>query len=324
VGPTQEEGRLTEAATFVPAEPDAEPYDEFTALSENAAEMGVALGDVLPGTRATFTRSNGQVLSYIRWGPQPAELVFLHGGGQNAHTWDSVVVALGRPALAVDLPGHGHSDRRADGAYGPSAIAEAVAELIAARASGGVTVVGMSLGGTATIRLAAQRPDLVRRAVIVDVSPSTNDEGRAMTPEQRGTVALIGGPPTFDSLEEVIAATAAAAPGRAEAAIRRGVRHNMYRLADGRWRWRYDLGNPSEDRRRAFGSFAALWDDVAAIVVPVMLVIGGASVFVLPEDVAEYRRRLPTIRVETVAGSGHSVQSDAPAELVAVLAEFLS
>ena len=42
--------------------------------------------------------------------PTPPELVFLHGGAQNAHTWDTVALALGRPLVAIDLPGHGHSD----------------------------------------------------------------------------------------------------------------------------------------------------------------------------------------------------------------------
>ncbi len=36
-------------------------------------------------------------------------MVFLHGGGQNAHTWDTVILGLGVPALAIDLPGHGRS-----------------------------------------------------------------------------------------------------------------------------------------------------------------------------------------------------------------------
>ena len=48
-------------------------------------------------------------------------MVFLHGGGQNAHTWDTVILGLGLPALAVDLPGHGRSAWREDGDYGPEA-----------------------------------------------------------------------------------------------------------------------------------------------------------------------------------------------------------
>ncbi len=41
--------------------------------------------------------------------------MLLHGGAQNAHTWDTVALALGRPLVAIDLPGHGHSDAPAEG-----------------------------------------------------------------------------------------------------------------------------------------------------------------------------------------------------------------
>ena len=60
-------------------------------------------------------------------GRRAAAVVFLHGGGQNAHTWDTVIVGLGEPALAVDLPGHGRSAWRDDGDYGPMHNAETAA-----------------------------------------------------------------------------------------------------------------------------------------------------------------------------------------------------
>ena len=310
---------------FIPTLDDAEPYEEFALVAENAAEMGVAWPSPHLPRRESVTLASGQTSSVIRWGDADPEVVFLHGGGQNAHTWDSVIVAFGRPALAIDLPGHGHSDRRGDGNYGPWENALAVAEVIERLAPGAAGVVGMSLGGATVTRLAATRPDLVRRAVIVDVTPSVNDEGRVMTPEQRGTVALVSGPPTYESFEAVFEVTMAASPFRTEPGVRRGLRHNMVRLPDGRWRWRYDLGGsaePSESARKWI-DFTPMWDDVAAITVPTMLMVGGESVFVLPEDVEEFRRRLPSVRVETVAGAGHAIQSDQPAAMVALVDEFL-
>jgi pimeloyl-ACP methyl ester carboxylesterase len=145
------------------------------------------------------------------------------------------------------------------------------------------------------------------------------------TPEQRGTVALISGPPTYDSFEEVFTITMAASPLRTEAGVRRGLRHNMVRLADGRWRWRYDLGGSEEhaEGTRQWVDFTPLWADVESTTVPTMLVLGGESVFVLPDDSAEYARRQPAVRIETVPGAGHAVQSDQPAALVALLRDFV-
>ena len=176
-------------------------YDEFGLLHENAAEWDIPFERQPLVSRASLALPSGQKLSYLRWGEGDPELVFLHGGAQNAHTWDTVMLALGRPAVAVDLPGHGHSDRRADRDYGPWRNAEAVATLMESVAPAARGVTGMSLGGATTIRLAAQRPDLCRRAVLVDVTPQINDPSRQLTTAERGTVSLIAGPPVYDSFE---------------------------------------------------------------------------------------------------------------------------
>src|SRR5215469_17430297 len=147
-------------------------------LNQNADEVGLVLDNYPAVARRSFTVAPGQEVSAIAWGDAQPELVLLHGGGQNAHTWDTVVLALGRPLLAIDLPGHGHSGRRQDRDYGPWRNAEAVAAVIDQAAPAVRGVVGMSLGGTTVIRLAATRPDLVRRAVIVDVTPNSGVRSR--------------------------------------------------------------------------------------------------------------------------------------------------
>ena len=109
---------------------DSDDYDEFGLLHENAAEWDIPFTGQPVVSRRSFTLPSGQALSYLRWGEGEPELVFLHGAAQNGHTWDTVMLALGRPAVAVDLPGHGHSDRRSDRDYGPWRNAEAVAALM--------------------------------------------------------------------------------------------------------------------------------------------------------------------------------------------------
>ena len=104
----------------------------------------------------------------------------------------------------------------------------------------------------------------------------------------------------------------------------RGVRHNAYQQADGRWTWRYDLfgGRPSKDDGRDWSDFTPLWDDVSAIEAPMMLVRGGLSKFVRDEDATELLRRRPNARVEVVDGAGHAVQSDRPLDLVRLIDDF--
>jgi pimeloyl-ACP methyl ester carboxylesterase len=307
---------------------DTDTYDEFGFLADVAKDEGVDPSTVLPVERFEVVLDDDTMLSGLRWGGDaPPEFVFLHGGGQNAHTWDTLLVLLGKPALCIDMLGHGRSDRRADRDYGPWANASAAAEVIDKLGLPPTTVVGMSLGGATSFRLAAERPDLFHHVVIVDATPSVTSLGRPMTAEQRGSVALIGGPPIYESFDAMAEATIALSPFRTPEAVRRGVRHNSVRLEDGTWRWRYDLFPRDADApepERNWLDFEKLWDDVARIKAPTMLVQGGESVYVLPEDVEKFKQTLPGVRHEVVPGAGHAVQSDQPAALRDLIKDFVS
>lgn len=295
---------------------DEDIVDPPELLIEVADELGLS-HDRIPTVRRTSVPIEGRGdLSALRWGEDDPELVFLHGGGQNAHTWDLVAMQLSVPAVAVDLPGHGHSYRREDRNYWPPENAVAVATVIEQLAPSARGVIGMSLGGLTAIRLAATRPDLVPRAVVVDVTPGVMAHHATRTQQQRGTTALIQGPRTYASRDDMIAEAVRASPRRPASATRRGVIHNSRKLPDGTWTWRYDLGDRAED-------FTTLWNDVDAISAPIMLVRGRESVFVPMSDAVEFARRQPGARLEVVAGAGHSVQSDQPIALAGLIADFV-
>ena len=87
------------------------PYDEFGLFSGEApAEYDLPYPGPPAVRRVEVEVSPGRHVSSLVWGTTPPELVLVHGGAQNAHTWDTVALALNRPLLAIDLPGHGHSD----------------------------------------------------------------------------------------------------------------------------------------------------------------------------------------------------------------------
>ena len=280
--------------------------DEFSLLHENAEQAGV---DDIPAV----CRIDEHGISALKWGTGTPRVVFLHGGGQNAHTFDTVILGLGEPALAVDLPGHGRSAWREDGNYGPKQNAETLAPALRDWASDAELVVGHSLGGLTALRLATQWPDLVRQLVLIDVTPTSPARHTEMTDAQKGTVALIEGERTFESFDAMVDVTVVAAPHRDRKSLRRGVFHNSKQLDDGSWTWRYD------SFRKADG-FDGLWDHVPALTTPTTLVRGANSAFVNDDDADEFARTAPGFqRVHMVADSGHSVHSDQPLALVEIL-----
>jgi pimeloyl-ACP methyl ester carboxylesterase len=307
------------ATVAVMTQPGAH-YDEFGLFHENAEEFGLRF-DGPPTVRRVRVEvaDDGRALSALVWGSEPPEIVLLHGGAQNAHTWDTVALALGRPLVAIDLPGHGHSDHRLDGPFAPRQNAVDVAVAIRALAPDARAVVGMSLGGLTTIALSTHAPDIVRRVVLVDVTPGVDRDKAAPIAQ------FIAGPDSFESFDEILERTIQFNPTRSESSLRRGVLHNAMQRDDGRWVWRYQRPRVLEESAMDVpAEFGALWDDVAQISVPVMLVRGGATGTVVDDnDVVELLKRLPDARVELVEGAGHSIQGDRPLELVHLLDEFV-
>jgi pimeloyl-ACP methyl ester carboxylesterase len=286
--------------------------DEFALLPENAEQIGHT------GPLPTVTRVDSGDISGLKWGDEPPKVVFLHGGGQNAHTWDTVILGLGLPALAIDLPGHGRSAWREDGDYGPKLAAETLRPVLREWAPDPRLVVGMSLGGLTALRIAAAEPELVPELLLVDVTPSAPERHEEMTKAQLGAVALVQGERNFPSFSAMLDVTIEAAPHRDRKSLRRGVFHNSKRLDDGTWTWRYDSFRKGD-------GFDGMWDDVDKITMPTTLVRGADSYFVNDEDVDAFANSAPGFqRTHVVADSGHSVQGDQPAALVEILRGVLA
>jgi pimeloyl-ACP methyl ester carboxylesterase len=296
-----------------------EPYDEFSMLHENAEEFGIYYDRPPLVRRRSVDLSDGRQLSSLVWGEEEPEYVFLHGGAQNAHTWDTVALALGRPLVAIDLPGHGHSDAGANGSLDTTQNAADVAAVIQELAPHSRCVVGMSLGGMTTLALAASFPQLVTSAVLVDITPGVNSTKSSAISD------FVNGPPTFASFGELLSRTIEYNPTRSVASLRRGILHNAIQQPDGTWVWRYARLRRSDSVGADYPDFSLLWAAVSDLTIPLMLVRGMLPQSVVDdEDEVELQRRCPSARIEHIENAGHSVQGDTPVELADLLSNFVN
>jgi pimeloyl-ACP methyl ester carboxylesterase len=229
-------------------------------------------------------------------------------------------MALDRPLLAVDLPGHGYSDGGRNGLLDIRANAADVATVIRALAPNAQAVIGMSLGGITTIALAGDSPDLVRKVVLVDITPGVSERKSSQIAE------FVNGPATFDSFDELLARTIKYNPTRTEASLRRGILHNAEQRDDGTWVWRYQRHREVNPEHLDFKhpDYRDLWDVVAEIRVPLLLTRGMREQSVVSdEDEVELLRRLPSAQVEHFTEAGHSLQGDTPVELAESIERFV-
>jgi pimeloyl-ACP methyl ester carboxylesterase len=119
-----------------------------------------------------------QRFHFLDWGGTGTiPIVFLHGGGLTAHTWDLVCLAL-RPryrCYALDLRGHGDSEWSRAMDYSPDAHAADVDAFVRALELPAPVVIGMSLGGGTAVRYSVEH--LPRALVVIDTGPQINREG---------------------------------------------------------------------------------------------------------------------------------------------------
>lgn len=312
----------------------SDPIDEFSFLAEQASDAGIDAA--LPrGERLSLALADGRTLSALRWTPEatPASPVvtFLHGAGLNAHTWDTTILALGLPALAIDLPGHGDSSWRDDMAYVARVLAPDVAAGVAEWTDRPQVLVGQSLGGLTAAAVASAYPDLVSRLVVIDITPGVDPSAG---PQQ--IREFFAGPTDWASRDELVdRALAFGLGGGTRRKAERGVFFNSRVRPDGRVEWKHHFAHLAAAAGAAGAAAGAAeapadavsavlgetgWEDLAGVDAPTTL-IRGSHGYVTPEDATEFTRRRPQASV-VVLDSGHNVQEDAPLELGALLREL--
>jgi pimeloyl-ACP methyl ester carboxylesterase len=117
-------------------------------------------------------------------------VVLVHGFGTCTFLWRTVapLLAMARhTAVAVDLLGHGESDRPIEADFGVAAQAEYLDRALTALRIARAVVVGVDVGGGVRLRLAATRPDRVSGLVLVNPVALDALPGRDVRTLQRNT-----------------------------------------------------------------------------------------------------------------------------------------
>lgn len=287
--------------------------------------------------------ADGLSLHALEWSREGVALVFLHGFGNEAHVWDEIAPAVAPyyRTVALDLRGHGDSDRDPEARYDYDAH---VADLEAATAALGIerlVLVGHSLGGRIAMRFAGRHPERVAGLAIVDSAPELDARGtlRIQLDVQRdvqrsgvGPDAASAGGPSFASEAEYRELLARNYPAAGREQLLRLARHGLRPRPDGRFEPKLDpawfLGrqgaSQAEQAEREARLARELWDALARVPCPA-LVIRGAASDVVSAEVADRMADevLAHGRLAVIPRAGHSVMIDNPAGCRDALTAFV-
>ena len=255
----------------------------------------------------------GASIAYRSWGePGGRGIVLVHGGAAHSRWWDHIgpLLAAGRRVVALDLSGHGDSDRRES--YTLDLWAR---EVLAVAADAGITappvVIGHSMGGFVTLRAAGLFGAAMEGAVVID-SPV-----RVVTPEEAAAreKRAFGDLRVYPTREAIIERWHPVPDQPVLPYVADHVAATSIRRTAGGWTWKFDpqifdSGRP-RDLLTRLDCRVALLQAEHGIVTPEMTEV-------------MYDRLGRVAPVIEIPVAGHHIMLDQPVALVAVIRTLLS
>lgn len=239
-------------------------------------------------------------------------LLIVHGLYGSARNWGVIARRLAdrRDVFAVDQRNHGESPWQPTHSY-----ADMAGDLAAViRAHGGrMDVLGHSMGGKASMVLALQSPELLRRLVVADIAPVAygHDQTQYITAMRAMDLAGIT---TRAEADRRLAATVPEAP------LRAFFLQSLDLKAEGGPRWRLNL----DVLEREMAGIVGWPDPQGRFDGPTLFLTGAESHYVRPENRATIRALFPNAHFAKLPGAGHWLHADKPREFEETVRIFLN
>ncbi|MFT3930562.1 MAG: alpha/beta fold hydrolase [Spongiibacteraceae bacterium] len=257
------------------------------------------------------TRNAPVALNYRVLGEQGDWVLLLHGlfgSGDNLGALAKSLMADFR-TVQVDLRNHGRSPHCESMNF--AAMAADIALLQDTLGISSSHVVGHSLGGRVAMQLALSQPSRVQRLVIADIAP-------VQYPPHHVNILNALRSLKFDGVVNRAEVEAQLLPSIADLGTRQFLLKSLYKDGDD-WRWRFNLpvleaSYPSITQAQQGKPFTK----------PTLFIKGGASAYIQPQHEEAMRALFPNFALKTIAGAGHWLHGEKPAEFNALVREFLT
>ena len=239
-------------------------------------------------------------------------VLVLHGLFGSGINWRSIARRLETrlECHLVDQRNHGRSPH-AHGMTYPALAADVLAYLDARRIDR-AGFIGHSMGGKTAMSLALLAPERVRWLIVADIAPDRSPD------DHRPIVDALQSLP-IDSLASRSGADAALSSSIADPGLRQFLLQNL--ICDGAClRWRIDLQSIAEalPGLRAFprATPGAVYEG------PTLFMRGERSQYLMPRHEPRIRALFPCASIATIAGAGHWLHAEQPAEVTARIVRF--
>ena len=271
--------------------------------------------------RSSFVRTAAiPRLATTAIGDGPRRVAFLHGLMGRGRNFLTIARGLGDgfTSLLVDLPNHGESMWTADWDYFGQADAVARQLRHDFGDAGPIDLVGHSMGGKVAMLVALRHPDLVRRLVVLDMSPASTAHVGEDFGHLLDSLAAID----LDAVVDRNDADRRLAADVPDPRVRGFLLQNLRRKPKGETGWEFQ---PNTHLLRLFLPEMSDFPDVGDAVFdgPVLWIGGDRSNYIRDDDAPRMRELFPRVRRLTVKDAGHWVHADEPEVVIGALRHFL-
>lgn len=250
-------------------------------------------------------------LAYQSYGAG-APLVILHGLFGSRDNWHMLSRKLGAHyhVFAVDQRNHGDSPH--DERFDYPAMADDLRGFAEKHGLHNINLLGHSMGGKTAMQFALSYPAYLARLVVADIAP------RAYPPhhdEILDTMCALdlAALQTRQQLDQALAERID------DMTTRQFIMKNVARGEDGAFRWKLNL----DALRRNYDAIAAAVEGDAPFHKPTLFMRGERSDYIADADEPQIRALFPEAQIATLAGAGHWLHAEKPAEFFDMLTQFL-
>lgn len=213
-----------------------------------------------------------------------------------------------RRVISVDMRNHGDSFHDADHSY--AALADDLAKVIVAE-GGHADLLGHSMGGKAAMMLALTQPQLVRRLIVMDIASFAYSHSQSAYIDAMEAVDLAG-------IHLRSAADARLAEHISDTGVRAFLLQSLDLKADPP-RWKFNLGALRDQMAQLVGWPAA---PEGSFTGPTLFLAGENSDYCRAPQIEAIRKHFPQAEIRVIAGAGHWLHADHPAEVAAAVTAF--
>ncbi|OON81283.1 alpha/beta fold hydrolase [Streptomyces tsukubensis] len=302
------------------------------AVSPKVSAVKVAEGEDLREVRLPGLTLAVRSRPSARPGLPPA--LHVHGLGGSSQNWSALMPLVDDivGSEAVDLPGFGDSPPPDDGDYSVTGHARAVIRYLDSSGRGPVHLLGNSMGGAVTTRVAAVRPDLVRTLTLV--SPALPEIRVQRTAVPTGLLALPGVAGLFARMtqgwtaEDRTRGVMGLCYGDPAAVTEEGFRNAVAEM-ERRLALPYFWDAMTRSARGIVNAYTlggqhGLWRQAERVLAPTLLVYGGKDQLVSFRMARKAVRAFRDSRLLTLPDAGHVAMMEYPETIAHAFRELLS